>query len=65
VYTTVNVLVRVPDDFKEYETVFMKVVILMNRSQLVVFNQGTNRNTPRASRPPTDSASPQELKKRK
>ncbi|GJV34840.1 hypothetical protein Tco_1407317 [Tanacetum coccineum] len=68
VYTTRNVLVRgmlIPDDFKEYEIVFMKVVIPMNRSQPVVSTQGTNRNTPRAPRTPTDSASPQESKKRK
>ncbi|GKD62937.1 hypothetical protein Tco_1305045, partial [Tanacetum coccineum] len=79
VYTTGNVLVRgmlIPDslltaeiretgDFKEYEMVFMKVDVLMNQPQPVVSTQGTNRNTPRATRTPTVSASPQELKKRK
>ncbi|GJT98484.1 hypothetical protein Tco_1094002 [Tanacetum coccineum] len=79
VYTTGNVLVRgmlIPDalltaeiretdDFKEYETVFMKVAVLMNQPQPVVSTQGTNRNTPRAPRTPTVSASPQETKKRK
>ncbi|GJV71275.1 hypothetical protein Tco_1491270 [Tanacetum coccineum] len=79
VYTTGNVLVRgmlIPDafltaeiretdDFKEYETVFMKVDVPMNQPQPVVSTQGTNRNTPRAPRTPTVSASPQETKKRK
>ncbi|GJV43098.1 hypothetical protein Tco_1427634 [Tanacetum coccineum] len=79
VYTTGNVSVRgmlIPDaflttdiretnDFKEYETVFMKVDIPMNQPQLVVSTQGMNRNTPRAPRTPTVSASPQESKKRK
>ncbi|GJS97551.1 hypothetical protein Tco_0804519 [Tanacetum coccineum] len=79
VYTTGNVLVRgmlISDafltakiretgDFKEYETMFMKVDVLMNQPQPVVSTQGTNRNTPRATRTPTVSASPQELKKRK
>ncbi|GJW82655.1 hypothetical protein Tco_0155800 [Tanacetum coccineum] len=79
VYTTGNVLVRgmlIPDalltaeiretnDFKEYETVFMKVSVPMNQPQPVVSTQGTNRNTPRAPRMPTISASPQETKKRK
>ncbi|GJZ13446.1 hypothetical protein Tco_0548676, partial [Tanacetum coccineum] len=79
VYTTGNVLVRgmlIPDalltadiretnDFKEYETVFMKVAVPMNQPQSFVSTQGTNRNTPRAPRTPTVSASPQETKKRK
>ncbi|GKF28421.1 hypothetical protein Tco_0094763, partial [Tanacetum coccineum] len=72
VYTMGNVLVRgmlIPDalltteiretdDFKEYETVFMKVAILINQLQPVVSTQGTIRNTPRAPRTPTISASP-------
>ncbi|GJW47456.1 hypothetical protein Tco_0079102 [Tanacetum coccineum] len=79
VYTTRNVSVRgmlIPDvflttevretdDFKEYETVFIKVSILMNQPQPVVSTQGTNRNTPRAYRSPTISANPLEMKKRK
>ncbi|GKA63191.1 hypothetical protein Tco_0762797, partial [Tanacetum coccineum] len=79
VYTTGNVLVRwmlIPDafltveiretnDFKEYETVFMKVDISMNQPQPIVSTQGMNRNTPRDPRTPTVSASPQETKKRK
>ncbi|GJY77571.1 hypothetical protein Tco_0483372 [Tanacetum coccineum] len=79
VYITGNVLVRgmlIPDalltveiretnDFKEYETVFMKVFVLMNQPQPVVSTQGTNRNTPRAPRTPTVFTSPQETKKRK
>ncbi|GKC26204.1 hypothetical protein Tco_1033498, partial [Tanacetum coccineum] len=79
VYTTGNVLVRgmlisdalltteirETDDFKEYETMFMKVAVPMNQPQPVVSTQGTNRNTPRAPRTPIVSASPQEMKKRK
>ncbi|GJR99305.1 hypothetical protein Tco_0315814 [Tanacetum coccineum] len=79
VYTTGNVSVRgmlIPNafltakiretnDFKEYETVFMKVAVLMNQPQLVVSTQETNRNTPRAHRSPTISANPLETKKRK
>ncbi|GKB12166.1 hypothetical protein Tco_0846089 [Tanacetum coccineum] len=57
--------IRKTNDFKEYETVFMKVVVLMNQPQLVVSTQGTNRNTPRAYRSPTVSANPLETKKRK
>ncbi|GKD57093.1 hypothetical protein Tco_1290480 [Tanacetum coccineum] len=57
--------VRETDDFKEYETVFMKVVVPMNQPQPVVSTQGTNRNTPRAHRSPTVYANPLEMKKRK
>ncbi|GJV29079.1 hypothetical protein Tco_1385527 [Tanacetum coccineum] len=57
--------VRETDDFKEYETVFMKVSVPMNQPQPVVSTQGTNRNTPRAHRSPTVSADPPETKKRK
>ncbi|GKC60103.1 hypothetical protein Tco_1087701, partial [Tanacetum coccineum] len=79
VYTTGNVLVqgmlisdafltveiRETDDFKEYETVFMKVAVLMNQPQPVFSTKETNRNTPKAHRSPTVSASPLEKKKRK
>ncbi|GJW02835.1 hypothetical protein Tco_1561691 [Tanacetum coccineum] len=58
-------LIRKTDDFKEYETVFMKVAVPMNQPQLVVSTQGTNRNTPKAHRSPTISAGPLETKKRK
>nr|GEW26365.1 hypothetical protein [Tanacetum cinerariifolium] len=58
-------LIRETNDFKEYHTVFMKVSVLMNQLQPVVSTQGTNRNTPRAPRTSTVSASPQESKKRK
>ncbi|GJU22377.1 hypothetical protein Tco_1155719 [Tanacetum coccineum] len=57
--------VRETDKFKEYETVFMKVAVLINQPQPVVSTQGTNRNTPRAHRSPTISANPLEMKKRK
>ncbi|GKE55675.1 hypothetical protein Tco_1494860 [Tanacetum coccineum] len=67
VYTTGNVLirgmlipnefltkeVRATDDFKEYETVFMNVAILMNQPQPVVSTQGMHKSTPRAHRTPT------------
>ncbi|GJW94168.1 hypothetical protein Tco_0173840 [Tanacetum coccineum] len=58
-------LIRETDDFKEYETVFMKVVVPINQPQLVVSTQGTDRNTPRAHGSPTVSASPLEKMKRK
>ncbi|GKC75977.1 hypothetical protein Tco_1126751, partial [Tanacetum coccineum] len=57
--------IRETDSFKEYETVFIKVVVLMNQPQPVVSTQGTNRNTPRAHRSPTISVNPLETKKRK
>nr|GEU40108.1 hypothetical protein [Tanacetum cinerariifolium] len=79
VYTTGNVIVRgililnafltaeirETYAFKEYETVFMKVAILMNQPQLVISTQGTHRVTPSAHRSPTVSASPLESKKKK
>ncbi|GKA07766.1 hypothetical protein Tco_0686990 [Tanacetum coccineum] len=58
-------LIRETDDFKEYETVFMKVAVLMNQPQPVGSTQGTNRNTPRSHRSPTVSSNPMETKKRK
>nr|GEU49910.1 potassium channel AKT1-like [Tanacetum cinerariifolium] len=78
VYTTRNVLVggmlipnafltaeiRETDDFKEYETVFMKIDVLMEQPQLVVSTQGTHRSTPRAIRSPTLTTSPQEKKRK-
>ncbi|GJR83462.1 hypothetical protein Tco_0154247 [Tanacetum coccineum] len=78
VYTTGDVRVRgmlIPDaflteeihatdDFKEYETVFMNVDVLMNQPQLVVSTQGTHRPTPRAHWTPTLTASPQEKKRK-
>nr|GEU40621.1 retrovirus-related Pol polyprotein from transposon TNT 1-94 [Tanacetum cinerariifolium] len=60
----VTVEIRVTDDYKEYETVFGNVVVLMNQSQPVVSTQGTHRSTPRAHRTPTlTTASPQGKKK--
>ncbi|GJW36186.1 hypothetical protein Tco_0144678 [Tanacetum coccineum] len=67
VYTTGNVTVRgmlildafltneilATDDYKEYETMFVKVVVLMNQPQPVVSTQGTHRTTPGAHRTPT------------
>ncbi|GJU27930.1 hypothetical protein Tco_1166551 [Tanacetum coccineum] len=51
------------DDFKEYQTVFMKVDVPMNQSQPIVSTQGMHRSTPRAHRTPTLTASPQEKKR--
>ncbi|GJR12190.1 hypothetical protein Tco_0794842 [Tanacetum coccineum] len=79
VYTTGNVTIRgmlIPDaflteeihatdDYKEYETVFVNVVVLMNQPQPVVSTQGTHRSTPRAHRTPTLIAASPQGKKRK
>ncbi|GKC87765.1 hypothetical protein Tco_1148414 [Tanacetum coccineum] len=80
VYTTGNVTVRgmliliafltdeirATNDYKEYETVFVKVVVLMNQPQPVVSTQGTHMTTPRAYRTPTLTvASPQGKKRKK
>ncbi|GJS52939.1 hypothetical protein Tco_0626301 [Tanacetum coccineum] len=59
------VIIRETDDFKEYETVFMKVDVPMNQPRLVVSTQGTHRITPGAHRAPTLSTSPLVTKKRK
>ncbi|GKD58136.1 hypothetical protein Tco_1295645, partial [Tanacetum coccineum] len=70
VYTMGNVTVRgmlIPDafltkeicatdDYKEYETVFVNVVVLMNQPQLVVSSQRMYRSTPRAHRTSTLTA---------
>ncbi|GKA45059.1 hypothetical protein Tco_0737855, partial [Tanacetum coccineum] len=45
--------IRATDDYKEYETVFVNVVVPMNQLQPVVSTQGTHRSTPRAHRTPT------------
>ncbi|GJW58095.1 hypothetical protein Tco_0104826 [Tanacetum coccineum] len=79
VYTTGNVSVRgmlvldvfltaeirETNDFKEYETVFIKVDVPMNQPQLVVSTQGTHRITPSAHRSPIVSTSPPVSNKRK
>ncbi|GJY36938.1 hypothetical protein Tco_0422316 [Tanacetum coccineum] len=79
VYTTGNVAVqgmlipdallteeiRATDDYKEYETVFVNVVVPMNQPQPVFSTQGMHRSKPSVHRTPTlTSASPQ-AKKRK
>nr|GEX71664.1 hypothetical protein [Tanacetum cinerariifolium] len=38
--------IRATDDYKEYETVFVNVVVLVNKPQLVVSTQGTHRLEP-------------------
>ncbi|GKA70178.1 hypothetical protein Tco_0776242 [Tanacetum coccineum] len=57
--------IRATDDYKEYKTVFVRVDVLMNQPQPVVSTQGTHRNTPRAHRTPTLTASSPQGKKRK
>ncbi|GJU85346.1 putative reverse transcriptase domain-containing protein [Tanacetum coccineum] len=78
VYTTRNVTVRgmlIPNeflieqicatnDYKEYDTVFVGLDVLMNQPQPVVSTQGTHRSTPRPHRIPTlTTASPQGKKR--
>ncbi|GJR92898.1 retrotransposon protein, putative, unclassified [Tanacetum coccineum] len=79
VYTTQNVTVRgmlildaflteeirATDDYKEYETVFVNVVVLVNQPQPVVSTQGIHRSTPRAHMTPTLTAASPQGKKRK
>ncbi|GJY39050.1 hypothetical protein Tco_0425414 [Tanacetum coccineum] len=51
--------IRATDDYKEYETMFVNVVVPMNQPQPVVSTQGTHRSTPRAHRIPSlTNASP-------
>ncbi|GKA29113.1 hypothetical protein Tco_0715358 [Tanacetum coccineum] len=45
------------DDYKEYETVFVRVDVPMNQAQPVVSTQRMHRSTPRAHRTPTISTS--------
>nr|GEX62165.1 hypothetical protein [Tanacetum cinerariifolium] len=79
VYTIGNMLVRgmlIPnefltkeihatDDFKEYETVFVGVDVLMNQPQPVVSTQETHMHTPRVHVTPTVSIASPQGKKRK
>ncbi|GKG41752.1 hypothetical protein Tco_0473503, partial [Tanacetum coccineum] len=57
--------IRETNDFKEYETMFIKVDVPINQPQLVVSTQEMHRITPSAHRSPTVSTSPPVLKKRK
>ncbi|GKE73696.1 hypothetical protein Tco_1535737, partial [Tanacetum coccineum] len=57
--------IHATDDFKEYKTVFMNVVVPRNQPQLIVSTQGTHRSTPRAYRTPTVSIASPQGKKRK
>ncbi|GJW38537.1 hypothetical protein Tco_0064382 [Tanacetum coccineum] len=79
VYTTGNVQVRgmlisnefltdeirATDDYIEYETMFVKVVVLINQPQPVISTQGTHKTTPRAHKTPTLIAASPQGKKRK
>nr|GEV62190.1 hypothetical protein [Tanacetum cinerariifolium] len=56
--------IHATDDFKEYETVFMNVDVLINQPQPVVSTQGTHRSTPSAHMIPTLTASPQGRKRK-
>ncbi|GJY34345.1 hypothetical protein Tco_0418814 [Tanacetum coccineum] len=55
--------IRATDEFKEYETVFMNVDVLINQPKPVGSTQGMHRSTPRAHRTPTLTASPQGKKR--
>ncbi|GKD28915.1 hypothetical protein Tco_1239693 [Tanacetum coccineum] len=62
----ISLEIRATNDYKEYETVFVNVVVLMNQPQSVVSTQRTYRSTPRAHRTPTlTTASPQGKKRKK
>ncbi|GJX83671.1 hypothetical protein Tco_0333152 [Tanacetum coccineum] len=60
-----NIPKRLEEDYHSIKDDVPLVAVPMNQPQPVVSTQGTNRNTPRAPRTPTISASPQESKKRK
>ncbi|GKA51181.1 hypothetical protein Tco_0744377 [Tanacetum coccineum] len=53
------------NDYKEYETVFVNVFVLINQPQLVVSTQGMHKSTPRAHKTPTLTAASPQGKKRK
>ncbi|GJW98393.1 hypothetical protein Tco_0180201 [Tanacetum coccineum] len=57
--------IRVNDDFKEYETVFIGVDVPIDQLQPVVSTQGTHRSTPRAYRILIVSIASPQGKKRK
>ncbi|GJY50526.1 retrovirus-related pol polyprotein from transposon TNT 1-94 [Tanacetum coccineum] len=57
--------IRATNDYKEYETVFVNVVVPMNQPQLVVYTQGTHNTIPRAHRTPTLTVASPQGKKRK
>ncbi|GJS93128.1 hypothetical protein Tco_0800096, partial [Tanacetum coccineum] len=57
--------IRATGDYKEYEMVFVGVVVPMNQPQSVVSTQGTHRTTPRAYRTPTLNVASPQGKKRK
>ncbi|GKD87098.1 hypothetical protein Tco_1358252 [Tanacetum coccineum] len=57
--------IRATDDYKEYETMFVNVVVPMNQPQPVVSTQGTHRSTPRAHRIPSLTTASPQGKKRK
>nr|GEW28514.1 hypothetical protein [Tanacetum cinerariifolium] len=56
--------IRATDDFKEYETMFMKVDVPMNQRQPFVSTQGMHMSTPKSHRTPTLTASPQGRKRK-
>nr|GEU40088.1 hypothetical protein [Tanacetum cinerariifolium] len=58
-------LIRATDDYKEYETVFIGVEVLINQPQPIISTQGTHRTTPSIRRSPTLTASPRKKKRKK
>ncbi|GJW13710.1 hypothetical protein Tco_0017843 [Tanacetum coccineum] len=58
-------LIRVTNNYKEYETVFVNVAVPTNQPQPLVSTQGTHRSTPRAHRKPTLTTASPQGKKRK
>ncbi|GKA17736.1 hypothetical protein Tco_0697573 [Tanacetum coccineum] len=59
-----TVEIRTTNDYKEYETVFVRVDVPMNQPQPIVSTQGTYRSSPRAHGTPTLTAASPEGKKR-
>nr|GEZ55299.1 hypothetical protein [Tanacetum cinerariifolium] len=57
--------IRATDDYKEYDLMFVNVVIPMNQPQPVVSTQGMHRSTPKAHKTPTLTTFSPQGKKRK
>ncbi|GKD98879.1 hypothetical protein Tco_1382776, partial [Tanacetum coccineum] len=57
--------IHATDDYKEYETMFINVAVLMNQPQPVVSTQRMHMTTPRAQRTPTLTTASPQGKKRK
>ncbi|GJZ08223.1 hypothetical protein Tco_0542506 [Tanacetum coccineum] len=57
--------IHATNDYKEYETMFVNIVVPMNQPQPIVSNHGTHRSTPRSHRTPTLTTASLLGKKRK